>query len=69
MKKRKLTDTLLIGGGIIPPEDAAALRKKGVAAIFTPGATTREIVKIIQERTGAKKRAAKRTKNRMTSTS
>jgi methylmalonyl-CoA mutase C-terminal domain/subunit len=55
MKKKKLTNTLLIGGGIIPPEDMAALRKKGVAAIFTPGATTEEIVKIIQEQTGAKR--------------
>jgi methylmalonyl-CoA mutase, C-terminal domain len=59
MKKKKLTHTLLIGGGIIPPGDMASLRKKGVAAIFTPGATTEEIVKIIQERTGAIKSSAK----------
>jgi methylmalonyl-CoA mutase C-terminal domain/subunit len=65
MKKKKLTNTFLIGGGIIPPKDMAELRKKGVAAIFTPGSTTEEIIKIIQELTGTGKRAAKTAKNRM----
>jgi (2R)-ethylmalonyl-CoA mutase len=29
-------DVPLIVGGIIPPEDAAALEKSGVAAVYTP---------------------------------
>jgi ethylmalonyl-CoA mutase len=29
-------DVLVIVGGIIPPEDAAVLRERGVAAVFTP---------------------------------
>ena len=37
--KRGLDDVLLFGGGIIPEEDAAALKAQGVAAIFTPGTT------------------------------
>jgi methylmalonyl-CoA mutase C-terminal domain/subunit len=48
MKKKGLRDTLLIGGGIIPDEDIARLKKKGVAAIFTPGAKTAEIVGFIE---------------------
>ncbi len=31
-------------GGIIPREDIAALKKVGVAEIFTPGAPTQKIV-------------------------
>ena len=48
MKKEGLHKTHLIGGGIIPGEDMARLKKKGVAAIFTPGATTEEIVQFIE---------------------
>ena len=29
-------DVPVIVGGIIPPDDAAALRERGVAAVFTP---------------------------------
>jgi ethylmalonyl-CoA mutase len=29
-------DVPVVVGGIIPPEDARALREKGVAAVFTP---------------------------------
>jgi methylmalonyl-CoA mutase C-terminal domain/subunit len=48
MKKKGLRNTLLIGGGIIPDEDQARLRKQDVAAVFTPGAGTKEIVKFIE---------------------
>jgi methylmalonyl-CoA mutase C-terminal domain/subunit len=54
MKKKRLGGMLLIGGGIIPDEDQVSLRKKGVAAIFTPGAETGEIVRLIQEAVGRK---------------
>ncbi|HET7318811.1 MAG TPA: cobalamin B12-binding domain-containing protein [Nitrospirota bacterium] len=54
MKKKKLRGMILIGGGIIPDEDQVSLRKKGVAAIFTPGAETGEIVRFIQEAVGRK---------------
>ena len=37
--KRGLDDVLLFGGGIIPEDDATALKAQGVAAIFTPGTT------------------------------
>jgi methylmalonyl-CoA mutase C-terminal domain/subunit len=41
-------EVLVFGGGIIPREDAEALRRLGVAAIFTPGASTREIIDWIE---------------------
>jgi methylmalonyl-CoA mutase, C-terminal domain len=34
----------IFGGGIIPPEDAAELKRRGVRELFTPGASTDEIV-------------------------
>jgi methylmalonyl-CoA mutase C-terminal domain/subunit len=37
-------DIPVFGGGIIPDEDRPELQRIGVAAIFTPGATTQEIV-------------------------
>lgn len=37
-------DIAIFGGGIIPEEDIPALEQAGVRAIFTPGATTDEIV-------------------------
>ena len=37
LHKRGLDDVVVFGGGIIPDADIAALKEKGVAAIFTPG--------------------------------
>jgi methylmalonyl-CoA mutase C-terminal domain/subunit len=54
MKRRKASDILLFGGGIIPDDDKVELEKMGVAKIFTPGAPTEEAIqflkKIIAER-------------------
>jgi methylmalonyl-CoA mutase C-terminal domain/subunit len=41
-------DVLVFGGGIIPPEDGEALKAMGVAAIFTPGTSTRDIIEWIE---------------------
>jgi len=35
---------VVFGGGIIPDEDVPALARAGVARVFTPGASTQEIV-------------------------
>lgn len=48
MRVNGLKDRLLIGGGIIPKQDIALLKKKGVAEIFTPGANTEEIIRFIK---------------------
>ena len=37
-------DVLVFGGGIVPAEDVAALKRQGIAEIFTPGTPTGEIV-------------------------
>jgi methylmalonyl-CoA mutase C-terminal domain/subunit len=36
-------------GGIIPAQDIAELKKMGVAEVFLPGASTRDVIKLIQE--------------------
>ncbi len=41
-------DVLVVVGGTIPPDDAAALEEKGVAAVFGPGATTGDIVDFLR---------------------
>jgi methylmalonyl-CoA mutase, C-terminal domain len=45
---RGAAEVVLFGGGIVPDEDAAVLRAAGVAAIFTPGASTQAIVDWIE---------------------
>jgi isobutyryl-CoA mutase small subunit len=44
LKERDAADVLVFGGGIVPEEDIVALAEMGVAKVFTPGATTSEIV-------------------------
>jgi methylmalonyl-CoA mutase C-terminal domain/subunit len=41
-------NVVLFGGGIVPDEDAAALKAMGVAQIFTPGTSTQTIVDWIE---------------------
>jgi methylmalonyl-CoA mutase, C-terminal domain len=44
LRERDATDITVFGGGIIPDADIAELEQLGVAKIFTPGASTTEIV-------------------------
>jgi len=56
LKEQNAEDILLMGGGTIPEEDIEALIAEGsVEALFTPGATTTEIVSWIRERVAAAK--------------
>ena len=41
---RGVDDMPLFGGGIIPPEDITELKQRGVLEIFTPGASTQQII-------------------------
>jgi methylmalonyl-CoA mutase C-terminal domain/subunit len=41
-------DVLVVVGGTIPQEDADELKRLGVAAVFTPGAPTGEIVDFLR---------------------
>jgi methylmalonyl-CoA mutase C-terminal domain/subunit len=48
LRARGAGDVVVFGGGIVPDDDAAALKAQGVAAIFTPGASTQTIVEWIE---------------------
>jgi methylmalonyl-CoA mutase C-terminal domain/subunit len=49
LRARGAHDVVLFGGGIIPGDDGAELRRAGVAELFTPGASTQEIVAWVRE--------------------
>jgi len=42
-------DTLVTGGGIIPPEDMAALQQQGVGKLFGPGTPTSDLIEYIEQ--------------------
>ena len=44
LRERDASDIVVFGGGIIPEADIPELYAMGVAKVFTPGATTQEIV-------------------------
>jgi len=52
LKKNNAESIHLFGGGIIPEEDIKKLQEQGVDRLFTPGASTEDIVKYIFERFG-----------------
>jgi methylmalonyl-CoA mutase C-terminal domain/subunit len=49
LKDKGADDVIVFGGGIIPPEDAAALRALGVKELFGPGTSTQDIVRFVRE--------------------
>jgi methylmalonyl-CoA mutase C-terminal domain/subunit len=44
LAQNEADDVLVVVGGTIPSEDAAELKQRGVAEVFTPGAPTSAIV-------------------------
>jgi len=56
LKRLGRPDILVVCGGVVPPQDYAALRAAGAAAIFGPGtklpAAGREIMRLMDERFG-----------------
>jgi methylmalonyl-CoA mutase, C-terminal domain len=48
LKERDAADIVVFGGGIIPEGDIPELENIGVAKVFTPGATTTEIVEWVR---------------------
>ena len=48
LHQNKMDDVRVIVGGIIPDEDAAELKRRGVAAVFQPGASLEGIVEFIR---------------------
>jgi len=44
LRKQQSADILVFGGGIIPNDDIAWLKEQGIQAVFTPGASTEDII-------------------------
>ena len=49
LKEKGMGDVLVIGGGVIPDADIPGLKEAGVAAVFTPGTPTSDIVNFIND--------------------
>jgi methylmalonyl-CoA mutase C-terminal domain/subunit len=50
LRQKGADDVALIAGGIIPDEDIVELKKLGVLEVFTPGASTKDIVEFVRTR-------------------
>lgn len=48
LKENGLENIILLGGGVIPAEDAVTLKEWGVKAIFGPGATAEDAIDLIR---------------------
>ncbi len=52
LREKGAEDVIVIGGGIIPPEDIPALKKAGIQEVFGPGTSLKTIVAFLQKRAG-----------------
>ena len=48
LRERGADDIVVFGGGTIPDEDIQKLKAAGIAAVFTPGATTGEAIEFVR---------------------
>ena len=48
LKEKQADDVVVIAGGTIPADDIPELKKLGVSEIFTPGASTQDIVEFVR---------------------
>lgn len=54
LKEQDASDVVVFGGGIVPDDEIAELKKAGVAEIFTPGADTRTILDWVEKNVKAR---------------
>ncbi|MFL5836737.1 MAG: cobalamin B12-binding domain-containing protein [Solirubrobacteraceae bacterium] len=54
LRSEQAEDVVVTVGGTIPADDIPELEKLGVRGVFTPGASTQQIVDFIREETAAK---------------
>jgi methylmalonyl-CoA mutase C-terminal domain/subunit len=52
LRQNEAEDIILFGGGTIPDDDVLTLKQMGVAEVFTPGASTVDIVEWVQKNVG-----------------
>ena len=50
LRERGAGEVVVFAGGIIPKDDIDALREQGVEQVFTPGASTTEIIEWLRTR-------------------
>jgi len=50
LREQDAADIMVLAGGTIPDADIPKLKEAGVAAVFTPGTDTRDVVAYINER-------------------
>ena len=55
LKAQGAQDIVFFGGGTIPPEDAAELKRIGVREIFTPGAPLADIIAFVERECGSRR--------------
>ena len=55
LKAQGAQDIVFFGGGTIPPEDVQELKRRGVAAIFTPGAPLADIIDFVKRECGKRR--------------
>jgi methylmalonyl-CoA mutase C-terminal domain/subunit len=48
LSKQQSGDILVFGGGIIPQGDIAWLKERGIQEVFTPGASTEDIIEWVK---------------------
>ncbi|MCS4537814.1 MAG: cobalamin B12-binding domain-containing protein [Thaumarchaeota archaeon] len=56
LKEKGAGDIIIVGGGIIPPEDRKKLEKFGITGNFGPGTSLKEIIEHIESRVRKERR-------------
>lgn len=54
LKDKKMSNVIVVAGGIIPEDDIPALKKMGIRAVFGPGTKTGDIAETIKKLTAKK---------------
>ncbi|HPX61693.1 MAG TPA: cobalamin B12-binding domain-containing protein [Deltaproteobacteria bacterium] len=49
LQEKGVKDIKVFGGGVIPEDDIPGLKAAGISAVFTPGTSTEDIVKWVNE--------------------
>ena len=49
LSEKSLGHILLLGGGVIPPDDARELKERGIAEIFPPGSSIQSIIEYLKD--------------------
>ena len=68
LRKEDAADIIMFGGGTIPDDDVRTLKQMGVAEVFTPGASTLDIVEWVRKNVGVDRESRVMTRDSALST-